>query len=71
MKISELEASIAKFKEFHGDIEVDASYYCDDCDDEHDGNGIRVILNPLRRMAFEIIRLGEDDFGEDDFGEDD
>jgi len=58
MLSSELVTLIEKFIQKHGDVKVDTEYYCEECKDMHEGNGVKPILTSDHTMKIEIIELG-------------
>lgn len=60
MKISDLIATLEKAKTQYGDLCVTMTYWCKDCDDQHDGEGYRVVRVDDDCICLEVIRIGED-----------
>ena len=58
-KASELRDLISKFIEKYGDLDIDATYWCEDCQDDHEGNGLRPEKTLEGKMNIEVVRLGE------------
>lgn len=59
MKISELVRALTDFKSSHGDVDVDAEYWCADCRDTHEGKGWELELH-RGKLRLSVIRLGEE-----------
>lgn len=60
MKISEFIAKLEKVKQEHGDLEMDAEYYCNDCNDSHEGLGLKVNLITDGKVGVSTMEIWED-----------
>ena len=66
MVITELITQLMDFKQTHGDVEIEATYFCADCNDEHITNELDLILTrnnclvlsptPLRMSHQDVIK---------------
>lgn len=57
MRISGLIEKLEKFKSTHGDISVDTDYWCEDCQDYHEGLGLELDLNSDGKMTISPITI--------------
>ena len=61
MQITDLIKKLEEFKAVHGDVEVDAEYWCVDCRDTHDGPGVELDLSCDGKLKISAIHLGMGD----------
>lgn len=61
MRIFGLIEKLEEFKSVHGNIEIDAEYWCADCMDTHTGHGVELSLNCDGKLIISAIHLGLDD----------
>jgi len=59
MKISEVIQLLEDAKKEHGDVHMSSEYYCNDCEDYHNGNGFKVRVVG-KTLAIEVKELWED-----------
>ena len=59
MKLNDLIQTLQSFVEVNGDAELYMEYWCVDCKDYHEGNGLRPEVRADGRVELEIIRLGD------------
>ncbi len=60
MRISELIAELEKVKQEHGDLEMDTEYHCGDCNDSHEGPGLKVEVTVERKVEISAIEIWDD-----------